>query len=329
MTRPPSRRDLLHLSLTMAALPLAGASAQTADRWPTRPIRLIVAFAPGGFTDIAGRLLAQALSVDLGQPVVVENRAGAAGLIGTEAAAQAPPDGYTLLLGTISTHAINMGLYRQLPYDPQRSFVAVSGVAAGQLVLVAHPSVRATNVAELIAQAKAQPGRLTYGSGGNGTTSHLAGELFKSMAGIDLLHVPFRSPAPAASALLAGQVDLMFDTVPTALPQVRGEKLRALGVSSRERVPELPAVPAVAETLPGFDTGTWVGLFAPAGTPAAIVARIDTATRRALTSPDMRGRLTELGMQPMVAGPDDFAAYVRSEIDRWVGVVRAAGITAD
>ncbi|WP_439548948.1 tripartite tricarboxylate transporter substrate binding protein [Falsiroseomonas sp.] len=319
-----ARRPLLGL----LALAPAAAVAQEA-RWPNRPIRLIVAFAPGGFTDIAGRLIAQALSQELGQPVVVDNRAGAAGLIGTETAAQAAPDGNTLLLGTISTHAMNVGLYATLPYDPLRSFVAVAGVASGQLVLAVHPSVAAESVPALIAMAKAQPGKLTYGSGGNGTTSHLAGELFKSMAGIDLLHVPFRSPAPAASALLAGQVDLMFDTLPTSLPNIRAGKLRVLGVTSPTRVAELPGVPAVAETLPGFDTGTWVGLFAPAGTPPAIVSRVEAATRKTLAAPDMQSRLSDLGMQPMTVGGDDFAAYVRSEIEKWVGVVRRANIRAD
>jgi tripartite-type tricarboxylate transporter receptor subunit TctC len=305
------------------------AFAQESPRWPTRPIRLMVAFAPGGFTDIAARLLAQALSAGLGQSVVVENRAGAAGLIGTEAAALAAPDGYTLLLGTISTHAINVGLYRQLPYDPLRSFTPVSGVASGELVLVVHPSVRANSVPELLALVRSRPGELTYGSGGNGTTSHLAGELFKSLAGVDLLHVPFRSPAPAASALVGGQVAVMFDTVPTALPQIRAGRLRALGVSSLAAIPELPDVPPVAQTLPGFETSTWVGLFAPSGTPPAVVERVDAATRQILDSAEVRGRLSDLGMRPLVAGPEQLGSFQRSEIDKWVGVIRRAGITAD
>lgn len=329
MTRV-NRRACLSLALTAAGVLAAnGSRAQEVARWPTRPVRLLIAFAPGGFTDIAGRVLSQSLSTVLGQPVVVENRPGAAGLIGTEAAAQAAPDGYTLLLGTISTHAINVGLYKQLPYDALKSFVPVSGVASGQLVLAAHPSVDATGIAGLIALARARPGVLTYGSGGNGTTSHLAGELFKSMAGVDLLHVPFRSPAPAASALLAGQVDVMFDTVPTALPQIRQGRLRALGVSSTARVPELPDVPPVADTLPGFETGTWVGLFAPAGTPAAIIEQVDAATRQVLLSPETANRLSELGMQPLLAGPGPFAEYQRQEIGKWVRVIQSAGIKPD
>ncbi|MCR0985436.1 Bug family tripartite tricarboxylate transporter substrate binding protein [Roseomonas populi] len=325
-----NRRTILGAALLAGGASSTGRGlAQEAPRWPTRPIRLIIAFAPGGFTDIAGRVLAASLSRALGQPVVVENRPGAAGLIGTEAAAQASPDGYTLLLGTISTHAINVGLYNQLPYDPIRSFVPVSGVASGQLVLVVHPSVQARTVPELIALARARPGELTYGSGGTGTTSHLAGELFKSMAGVNLLHVPSRSPAPASSALLGGQVDAMFDTVASALPQIRSGGLRALGISSIEPAPELPDVPPVAQALPGFETGTWVGLFAPAGTPAAVVARIDAATRDVLAAGETRSRLAELGMQPLVADSRSFSDYQRGEIAKWVGVIRRAGITPD
>lgn len=290
---------------------------------------MIVVFAPGGFTDTAGRVMAQALSVELDQPVVVENRAGAAGLIGTEAAAQAAPDGYTILLGTISTHAINVGLYRTLPYDPIRGFPPVSGVSSGYLVMVVHPSVRANSVAELVALARAEPGKLSYGSGGNGTTSHLAGELFKSLAGVDLLHVPFRSPAPAASALLAGQVDVMIDTIPSALPQIRGGRLRALGVSAPRMLAELPGVPPIANTVAGFDASTWVGFYAPAGTPAPIIARLDEGTRKVLGTAEIRSRLNELGMEPFIVGPEQLAAYQRAEIEKWVGVVRRAGITAD
>lgn len=323
------RRTTLGGMAALAGLAATPLRAQEATRWPTRPIRMIIAFAPGGFTDIAGRVMAQALSVELGQPVVVENRAGAAGLIGTEAAAQAAPDGYTVLLGTISTHAINVGLYRTLPYDPIRSFAPVSGVSSGYLVLVVHPSVRANSVAELVALARAEPGKLSYGSGGNGTTSHLAGELFKSLAGVDMLHVPFRSPAPAASALLAGQVDVMIDTVPSALPQIRGGRLRALGVSAPRSLAELPGVPPIAETVAGFDASTWVGFYAPAGTPAVITARLDEATRKVLGMAEIRSRLNELGMEPFIAGPEQLAEFQRSEIAKWVGVVRRAGITAD
>lgn len=317
------RRALLAAPLTMPA------SALAQPAWPTRPIRLVVAFAPGGFTDIAARVLAERLSTDLGQPVTVDNRAGAGGIIGTEAAARSAPDGHTLLMGTISTHAMNLGLYASLPYDPVRDFAPVARVATAPNLLVAHPAAGVSDVAGLIARARAAPGGLTYGSGGNGTSSHLAGELFKAMAGVDLLHVPFRSTAPAATALLAGQVQVMFDTLPSALPQVREGRLRALGVTAPQRLPALPEVPAVAETVPGFEMGVWVGLFAPAGTPAPVVARLDAATRAALEAPELRARFADLGLEPFPAGPDELRAFLAQEITRWLGVVQRAGIRLD
>lgn len=314
------------LSATAAAT-LTGARLARAQAWPTRPIRMIVAFAPGGFTDIAARVLSERLSASLGQAVTVDNRAGAGGIIGTEAAARSAPDGYTVLMGTISTQAMNVGLYRTLPYDPVADFAPVSGVATSPNILVAHPSTGITDVAGLIARAGARPGVLTFASGGNGTSSHLAGELFKSLAGVDLLHVPFRSTAPAASAIVAGQVDLMFDTLPSSLPHVREGRLKGLGLTSARRMPELPDMPTVAETVPGFEMGVWTALFVPAGTPPAVAARLDAATREAL--PQIRARFTELGLETMPMGPDELAAYLRAEIAKWTGVVRAARITVD
>lgn len=314
------------LSATAAAT-LAAPGLARAQAWPARPIRMIVAFAPGGFTDIAARLLSERLSASLGQPVTVDNRAGAGGIIGTEAAARSPADGYTVLMGTISTQAMNVGLYRSLPYDPVADFAPASGVATSPNILVAHPSTGIADVAGLIARAKARPGVLTFASGGNGTSSHLAGELFKSLAGVDLLHVPFRSTAPAASAIVAGQVDLMFDTLPSSLPHVREGRLRGLGVTSARRLPDLPELATVAETVPGFEMGVWTALFAPAGTPAAIVGRLDAATREAL--PQLRARFTELGLEPMPMNPDELAAHLRAEIAKWTGVVRAARISVD
>jgi tripartite-type tricarboxylate transporter receptor subunit TctC len=318
------RRNLLALA-GLAGLPRL-VRAQPAGR----PIRLIVAFAPGGATDVAARLLAERLAEGLGQPVVVENRAGAAGIIGTEAAARSPADGLTLLMGTISTHAMNLPLYgRRLSYDPVKDFAPVSRVATGPNLLVVHPSVPARSVAELVALAKAKPGGLAYGSGGNGTSTHLAAEMFKAMAGVDLLHVPFRSTAPAATALAAGQVQVMFDTIISALPLVREGQVRALAVTAPERLPALPDLPTVAETLPGFEMGIWVGLFVPAGTPAAAIARIDAATRAALAMPGLQARLEGIGAQPFPAGPEEFAAFLQAEIARWTQVVEAARITAD
>jgi tripartite-type tricarboxylate transporter receptor subunit TctC len=319
------RRDMLPL----AAATLAASAAQAQPAWPTRPIRLIVAFAPGGFTDIAARVLAAQLGPLLGQQVVVDNRAGAAGIIGTEAAMRAEPDGYTLLMGTISTHAMNVGLYRRLPYDPVAGFTPIARVATGPSLLVAHPSLGISDLATLVARAKERPGGITCGSAGNGTSSHLAMELLQAQAGVEFLHVPFRSTSTAAQALLAGQVQIMFDPIPSSLPQVREGRMVAIAVTSPRRLAELPAVPAMAETLPGFEMGVWVGLFGPAGLPAPIVARVDAATRQALTSPDLLARFAELGMLPFPGGPQELSAFLATEIDRWVGVVRRAGITAD
>lgn len=322
-----TRRQLLSAASAVGlstALPPRPALAQS---WPTRPIRMIVAFAPGGFTDIAARLLAERLSTSLGQPVTVDNRAGAAGIIGTEAAARSTPDGYTVLMGTISTHAMNVGLYKNLAYDPVSDFAPVSGVATSPNLLVAHPPKGIADVAGLIARARAAPGVLTYGSGGNGTSSHLAGELFKSLTGVDLLHVPFRSTAPAASAVLAGQVDLMFDTLPSSLPHAREGRLVPLGVTSANRQAGLPAIPAVAETVPGFEMGVWTALFVPAATPLPIIERLDAATREAL--PQLSARFAELGLEPFISGPQATSAYLRAEIGKWTQVIRNAGITAD
>jgi tripartite-type tricarboxylate transporter receptor subunit TctC len=311
-----------------AATALAG-PVRAADPWPTRPIRLIVPFAPGGFTDIAARLVAVQLTPRLGQTVVVENRAGAAGIIGTEAAARSEPDGYTLVMGGVSTHAMNVTLYRRLPYDPQRDFAAVSGVANGPNILVVHPSLPARDLASLIAIVRERPGRITYGSAGAGTSTHLAGELFRGMAGVDVLHVPFRSTSLATTALLGGQLDMMFDTLASALPHVRDGKLRALAVTSPQRIGALPDMPTMAETLPGFEVGVWAGLFAPAATPRAVVDRIAAAARDALTAPELVARFAELGVAPHPAGPDEYAAFMRAEIERWGAVIRRAGITAD
>ncbi|GGG36649.1 hypothetical protein GCM10010964_25660 [Caldovatus sediminis] len=317
------------LALGAAAAATLGRPAAAADPWPTRPVRIVVPFAPGGFTDIAARLLAAQLSPRLGQSVVIENRAGAAGIIGTEAVARSEPDGYTLVMGGVSTHAMNVTLYRRLPYDPQRDFAAVSGVANGPNILVVHPSLPVRDLAGLIALARERPGRLTYGSAGAGTSTHLAGELFRGMAGVDVLHVPFRSTSLATTALLGGQLDMMFDTLASALPHVRDGKLRALAVTSPRRIAALPDLPTMAETLPGFEVGVWTGLFAPVATPRPIVERIAAATRDALAAPGLVARFAELGVAPHPAGPDEYAAFMRAEIERWGAVIRRAGITAD
>lgn len=322
-----SRRHLPALLLASAALPRPGA-AQPA--WPSRPIRMIVGFAPGGATDIMARLIAARLQAELGQPVVVENRAGASGIIGTEAAARAAPDGYTVLMGSITTHAVNVPMYgARLSYDPVRDFAPVTRVSTGYNVLVVHPALPARSVAELIALAKARPGALAYGHGGNGTSTHLAGEMFKAQAGIDVLTVPFRSTSPATAALLGNEIQMMFDTSTSALPLARQGSVRLLATCAPQRRPAMPEVPAVAETLPGFEMSTWSGIFAPAGTPPAIVARLDAATRIAMRDTDVLARFGQLGNESFYAGPEEFADFVRAEIVNWTRIVRDARITAE
>ncbi|PZW43667.1 tripartite-type tricarboxylate transporter receptor subunit TctC [Humitalea rosea] len=322
----------MHISrraLTLAALGAAARPA-SAQSWPTRPIRMIVPFAPGGATDVLARIIGARLQTELGQPVVIENRAGASGIIGSEAAARAAPDGYTIIMASITTHAVNVPMYgARLSYDPVKDFAPIARVSTGYNVLVVNPAVPAQNVAELIALAKARPGALAYGHGGNGTSSHLAGEMFKAQAGIDVLQVPFRSTSPATTALISNEIQMMFDTSTSALPQARQGTVRLLATCAPSRRPSMPDVPAVAETLPGFEMGTWSGVFAPAGTPAAIVARLDTALRVALRDPDLLARFDTLGNEPFYAGPEEFAAYVRSEIVTWTNFVRSANITAN
>jgi tripartite-type tricarboxylate transporter receptor subunit TctC len=325
-----SRRTLLQRAAILSWVPLVGARAQDPARWPTRPIRLIVAFAAGGNTDLIARILAERLSAELGQPVVVENRTGAAGIIGAEAVARSAPDGYTLFLGSLSTQAIHVSVYQgKLPYNPVADFVPISRTTVGTHMLIVHPSIAVTNVAELVALAKARPGQIAYGSGGNGTSTHICGEMFRQLAGVDLLHVPFRSTAPAATALLSGDVQMMFDTFSSALPQVRQGRARALAVTSARRQPSMPELPAAAETLPGFEADTWDGVFAPAGLPAPIVERVDAAVRTSLAHPGLISRLEAAGLLPFPAGPTEFAAYQRAEVEKWGRVVRAANITAD
>lgn len=322
-----SRRHFTALLLGSAALARPGL-AQPA--WPTRPIRIIVGFAAGGATDVITRLIAARLHAELGQPVVVENRPGASGIIGTEVVARAAPDGYTLLMGSITTHAVNVPMYgARLGYNPVRDFVAVTRVATGYNLLVVHPSLPVQSVAELVALAKARPGALAYGHGGNGTSTHLAGEMFKAQAGIDVLTVAFRSTSPATAALLGNEIQFMFDTSTSALPLARQGNLKLLATCAPRRSAGMPDVPTVAETLPGFEMSTWSGIFAPAGTPPAVIERVDAATRNAVHDPATIARFDQLGNEPFYAGPEEFASFVRVEIVNWTRIVRNAGVTAE
>lgn len=329
------RRVFAAALLAGAGLPgVAAASADDAARaaanFPDRPVKLIVPFPPGGGTDILARPLAQKLGERWKQPVVIENRAGAGGNIGTEAAARAPADGYTLVLGTVGTHAINQSLYRNLSYDATRDFTAITLVANTPNVLVLNPGVPARSVAELIAMAKARPGALNYATPGNGTPPHLAAEIFKSMAGVSITHVPYKGSAPAMTDLLGGQVQMMIANAPVVLPYIKSGKLVGLASTSATRPGMLRDLPTLSESgLKGYEADTWYGLFAPAGTPPAIVAKLNADVVAALKSPDIQAFFAEQGAEVIGDSPADANAKVRAEVGKWRAVIDAIGLKMD
>jgi tripartite-type tricarboxylate transporter receptor subunit TctC len=314
------------LALALLCLLPALAAAQA---WPSKPIKMIVPFPAGGGTDFIGRLAAKQLSERLGQPVYVDNRGGANGSIGVQAMMQSAPDGYTLGAISDGPTVINPVLYEKNPYHPLRDFVPVAQMIKFPSMLVANPSVPARNVAELIALAKAKPGTLNYSSGGTGNFSHLGPELLAYQAGIKLTHVPYRGVGPATTAVLAGDVQLMYNNVATALEHVRAGKLRALAVGEPKRLPALPDIPAIAETLPGFEFAAWVGIFAPAKTPPEILARISRETAAFLKDPEVVKIFAEQQIVASYRDSDDFARYIRSELDKWSGVIKTLGIKAE
>jgi tripartite-type tricarboxylate transporter receptor subunit TctC len=327
-TKIDRRRFALAASAAALLPSWRGAGAQEA--WPTRQIRLVVPFPAGGTTDIIGRVVAAELNKAFGVPAIVDNRAGAGGNIGSEIVARSAPDGYTLLVCTVGTHGINTSLYSRLTFDPLKDFAPVTLLALVPNVLVVNPSVKASSVKELIALAKANPGRLNYASSGNGTSIHLSGELFKSMTGTFMTHIPYRGSAPAVADLLAGQVDLMFDNLPSALPHIRAGKLRALGVTSARRADALPDVPTIAEAgVPGYEASSWFGLTAPAGTPAPVVVRIQQTVAKAFATPEVREKLLGQGAEPVANTPEAFGQYIRDEIAKWAKVVKASGAKVD
>lgn len=328
--RPVLRQaGALAASLCVAAL-LSVASAAHAQAWPTKPVRLIVPFPPGGSADILARAIGQKVGDGLGQPIVIDNRPGAGTAIGAEATAKAAPDGYTIMIGTVSSHAINPSLGAGVKYDPVKDFAPVSLVASIPFALLAHPSLAARSVPELVALAKSKPGALNFSSAGNGTSNHLAGELFKRMTGTFMVHIPYKGSAPALADMIAGQVQLMFDLVLTAAPHVKSGAARALAVTGRERSAALPGVPTVAESgVPGYEVSAWFGFFAPAGTPTAVVNALNAETVRAMQQPDLRARLASLGADPLTSTPDQFAAFVKDELAKWAGVVKSSGMKVD
>ena len=322
-----ARRTFLQLAAAAAALP-ALPRAAPAQAWPSRPLRLVVGFPAGGTTDIAARLIGQWLSDRLGQPVVIENRPGAGANLAAETVVRAPPDGYTLLAAT-SSNVINTTFYQKLSFNFVRDIAMVAGVTRSPLVLEVHPSLPVKSVPELIAHAKANPGKIALASFGTGTTSHVAGELFKMTAGVDLFHVPYRGSAPLVTDLLSGLVQAAFDNLPASIEHIRAGKLRALAVGTAERSPALPDVPTVAEFLPVFEASAWVAVAAPKATPAEIVERLNREINAGLADPKIKARLAELGGTVFVGTPADFDRLVTEQTEKWGKVIRAANIKAE
>ena len=320
------------VAITLAVVMVGSAAATTAmaQAYPTKPVKLVVPFPPGGSLDITGRLLAQKLTEVWGQPVVVENKPGAGGNIGADLVAKSPSDGYTILLGALSTHAVNPNLYAKMPYDAVKDFAPITLIAITPNVLVVNAASPVNNVREFIAYAKANPGKLAFGSGSNGSAGHLAGELFKVETGSDAVHVPFKGGAPATQALLAGDTQFMFDNLANAMAQVKAGKLKALAVTTAQRSPLVPELPTMAEAgLPGFDISTWYGLFAPAGTPTAIVAKWNADVTRILNSPDVRAKLVADGAEPSPNTPEQFAQMIARELSKYARIVKASGAKVD
>ena len=316
------------VAMLLAAAAIATASP-AAENFPTKPLRFVIGLAPGGATDIMARALAQKLTESLAQPVIVDNRSGAAGSIAAALVAKSPADGYTLLFVS-SSFAINPGLYRDLPFDPVRDLAPISLIAAAPFLLVVNPALPAGTVKELIALAKARPGSLNYSSGGNGSSGHLAGELFKSLAGVTLTHVPYKGAGPATVDVIAGQIQMTFASVVSALPHVKAGRLRALGVTSEKRSGALPQLPTISEAgVKGYHVETWYGALAPAGTPAAIVGKLNTEIARAVKRPDMQERMASEGAEPIGGTPAQFATFLESEIKKWGAIIRESGVRGD
>jgi len=314
------------LTVTVGALP----TPLRAQGYPAKPIRLVVPFPPGGSLDVVARAIGQKLSAAWGQPVVIDNRPGAGGNIGADLVAKSLPDGYTILEGALSTHAVNVSLYRTLPYDPVKDFAPITLVAITPNVLVLNSAFPVNSVPELIAYAKSHPGALSFGSGSNGSAGHLAGELFKIEAGVNMVHIPYKGGAPALQALLAGDTQLMFDNLANSMPQLKAGKLKALAVTTAARSPLAPELPTLAESgLPGFDIYTWWGFMAPAGTPAPIIAKWNAEVARILGTPEMKAFFAQEGAQPAPTTPEQFAALIKREIPKYARIVKESGAKVD
>ena len=315
--------------LALAAV-CGGEDAAAAESYPSRPVRLVVGFPPGGFVDFTARLVAGPMSAALGQQVVVENRSGAGGIVGTEIVARAVPDGYTLTVGSAGTHGVNQSLYPKLSYDVLRDFQAVARLADAPSILAVHPSLPVRNVKELLALARSQPGQINYASAGSGTSTHLAAVLFEHLGRVKLVHVPFKGGGPAMVALLAGEVPVTFGTAASVSPHTKTGRLRGLAVTSGKRSAVLPDLPTIAESgLTGYEMLNWLGLFAPAGTPRAIVERLSNEAVRAVRAPEIVARFHAQGAEPSALSADAFAGFVRSEVEKWAKVVAATGMSVE
>ena len=323
MTRMPTR-----MLCGIAAALLAGSAI--AQAWPQRAIRWVSPFAPGGGADITSRIIAPKLSAELGQQVVVDNRGGAGGMIGVELVAKSPPDGYTVVLGTVGPIAINVSLYSKMGYDPKKDFAPVAGVANALNVLVVHPSLPVKSVKEFVAFAKAHPDQLNYGSSGQGATDHLAGELFNALTGAKLVHIPYKGGAPAMLDLVSGNVQLVFSTVSTAIGSIQGKRIRALAMTGNQRFELLPELPTMAQAgLKGYEVNNWYALYAPAGTPKEIVARLNAEVVKILAQPDVQKRMLESGIVAAPRSPEQLAAYQDAETGKWAKVIKDANIKAE
>ncbi|UOK71593.1 Bug family tripartite tricarboxylate transporter substrate binding protein [Ancylobacter polymorphus] len=323
------KRTLFAAAIAALAVALAPAGPVAAQDFPTRPVTLVIPFAAGGSTDLVGRLIAERMAAELGQPVVVENKGGAGGNLGAAQVAKASPDGYTILMGTVATHALNPALYKKMPYDPVTSFAPVSLLVVVPNVLVVNPDFPAKTTEELIALLKKDPGKYSYASSGNGTPLHLSGELFKSMADVDMQHIPYQGAGPALVDVLSGQVPIMFDNLPSSTSHIKSGKLRALGVTTAKRAPSFPDVPAIAEAVPGYETYTWNAVFAPAGTPPDVVAKLNAAANKALADPKVQARLADFSAVSVGSTPEELGEHVKKEIAKWAPIVKASGAQLD
>lgn len=326
---PPRRRAMRIACAALALLPVLPASALAQGEYPTKPIRLVVPYPAGGLTDTLARQVAEGLSKRLGQTVVVENKGGAGGIIGTDFVAKSAPDGYTLLMTISSTQAINPSLYRSIPFDPVKDFEPISVVATVPNVLVVNPAFPAKSMAELIAMAKAKPDYYRFASAGNGTLNHLLGEMLNSMAGIKLEHVPYKGVAPALNDVLGNQVPMAFASLPSVLSHIKAGKVRALGVSSAKRSPFAPDIPTIGETVPGYSGDLWVGLFAVRGTPKDVTQKLSTTLQAALADKPLRDKLAAQGAEVLSSTPQQFAAMLRADIDKWGKIVKQSGAQVD